>query len=37
MVPLGAVVKIIPSHGPDRVMRYNGLKTSLRRRPGSRL
>jgi hydrophobe/amphiphile efflux-1 (HAE1) family protein/NodT family efflux transporter outer membrane factor (OMF) lipoprotein len=24
MVPLGAVVKVTESHGPDRVMRYNG-------------
>ncbi len=24
MVPLGAVVKVVESHGPDRVMRYNG-------------
>jgi hydrophobe/amphiphile efflux-1 (HAE1) family protein/NodT family efflux transporter outer membrane factor (OMF) lipoprotein len=24
MVPLGAVVKVAESHGPDRVMRYNG-------------
>jgi len=24
MVPLGAVVKVMESHGPDRVMRYNG-------------
>jgi len=24
MVPLGAVVKVTDSHGPDRVMRYNG-------------
>ena len=24
MVPLGAVVKVTETHGPDRVMRYNG-------------
>jgi hydrophobe/amphiphile efflux-1 (HAE1) family protein/NodT family efflux transporter outer membrane factor (OMF) lipoprotein len=24
MVPLGAIVKVTESHGPDRVMRYNG-------------
>jgi len=24
MVPLGSVVKVVESHGPDRVMRYNG-------------
>ena len=24
MVPLGALVKVTESHGPDRVMRYNG-------------
>jgi multidrug efflux pump len=24
MVPLGAVVKVIETHGPDRAMRYNG-------------
>ena len=24
MVPLGAIVKVVETHGPDRVMRYNG-------------
>src|SRR6266404_4905090 len=24
MVPLGAVVKVTETHGPDRAMRYNG-------------
>jgi multidrug efflux pump subunit AcrB len=24
MVPLGAIVKVTETHGPDRVMRYNG-------------
>ena len=24
MVPLGALVKVTETHGPDRVMRYNG-------------